>query len=73
MLIDSPLGINAKWIAGEENTIADVISRLKELSVDADGYSNFDYSSLPQRFPQLQGCRQFLPSNELLSCLQQCV
>jgi hypothetical protein len=30
LLVDSPLGINAKWIAGIDNTIADVISRLKE-------------------------------------------
>ena len=73
LLIDSPLGVNAKWIAGLENTIADVISRLKESTLDSDGHSNFDFSCLKQTFPQLQDCRQFLPSSELLSCLQRCV
>jgi hypothetical protein len=69
LLIDSPLGINAKWVAGLENTIADVISRLKEEELDEDGDSNFDYACLKQKFPQLKDCRQFLPSTELLSCL----
>jgi hypothetical protein len=41
--------------------------------MDSDGNSNFDYSSLPQRFPQLKGCRRFLPSIKLLSMLQRVV
>jgi hypothetical protein len=73
LLIESPLGINAKWIAGIDNDIADVISRLKKEFLDDDGLSNFDYACLPQKFPQLKGCRQFLPSTELLSCLSRAV
>jgi hypothetical protein len=73
LLIESPLGINAKWIAGVDNDIADVISRLKKEFLDDDGLSNFDYACLPQKFPQLKGCRQFLPSTELLSCLSHAV
>jgi hypothetical protein len=41
LLIDSPLGINAKGIAGIKNAIADVISRLKEEMLDSEGYANF--------------------------------
>jgi hypothetical protein len=73
LLIESPLGINAKWIAGVANEIADVISRLKEDCLDKDGEANFDYACLEQTFPQLKDCRQFQPSTELLSCLQRVV
>jgi hypothetical protein len=73
LLIESPLGINAKWLAGIDNEIADVISRLKEQYLDADGSSNFDYACLKQTFPQLRDCRRFQPSTELLSCLQRVV
>jgi hypothetical protein len=73
LLIGSPLGINAKWIAGLDNEIADVISRLKKVFLDADGHSNFDYACLPQKFPQLKGLRRFQPSSELLSCLWRAV
>jgi hypothetical protein len=73
LLIESSLGINAKWIAGVDNDIADVISRLKEQFLDEDGESNFDYACLKQTFPQLKDCRQFQPSTELLSCLQRVV
>lgn len=73
LLVDSPLGINAKWLAGVDNTIADAISRLKKQNIDDEGYSNFDFSSLPQRFPQLRGCRRFVPSTELFLCLQRAV
>lgn len=73
LLVGSELGINAKWLAGIDNTIADAISRLKKLTTDDKGFSNFDFSSLPQRFPQLQDCRRFVPSAEFWSCLQRAV
>jgi hypothetical protein len=42
-------------------------------SLDKDGFASFDYACLKQKFPQLKGCRQFLPSTELLSCLWRAV
>ena len=69
LLVDSPLGINAEHIKGEDNVIADEISRLRLLD-DAD---HFDYSLLKQKFQQLRDCRAFQPSPELLSLLWQCV
>jgi len=69
LLVNSRLGINSVHIRGEENVIADGISRLK-LEDDAH---KFDYSLLKQKFLQLQGCRVFLPSQELLSLIWRCV
>ena len=40
-LINSPLGLNAKWLSTSVNVIADNISRIKKDSPD----SNFDYLS----------------------------
>ncbi|KAL7523451.1 hypothetical protein ACHAWF_001168, partial [Thalassiosira exigua] len=68
LLIGSRLGINAKHIRGEENDVADAISRLRR-NRDSD---LFDYSLLKQQFPQLQACRVFQPSQELLSLVWQC-
>ena len=67
LLIDSPLGINAKYLPGDENFIADAISRLKQ----EKGANNFfyDYSTLKQNYPILRNCRSFQPSQELLSML----
>eukprot|EP00984_Skeletonema_dohrnii_P011801 scaffold4734_cov123-Skeletonema_dohrnii-CCMP3373.AAC.2 len=67
LIMDSPLGINAKWIAGDENEIADAISRLKS-QAGTHNFS-FDYSFLKQKYPILRNCRRFQPSPELLSML----
>ena len=40
LLVNSPLGVNATWVKGEENVIADEISRIKnELETLAYDYS----------------------------------
>jgi hypothetical protein len=69
LLIDSRLGINAKYIKGTENDIADEISRVKETNAD----SSYDYSKLKQMFPILKSCREFQPSRGLCSMIWQCV
>ena len=50
MLIDSPLGVNAKWLSTSVNVIADGISRVKKDSSD----SNFDHLSLKLKYPLLR-------------------
>ncbi len=67
LLIDSHLGANAKYLPGDENFIADAISRIKQQK----GIHNFfyDYSSLKQNYPIFENCRSFQPSQELLSML----
>jgi hypothetical protein len=69
LLIISNIGINAKWISTTENTIADEISRLKKSSDPNSCSSSFDYSSLQSKFPQLQPCRFWAPSQRLLSII----
>ena len=61
LLIDSPLGINAKWIKTTDNDVADDISRLKRISKSnlPNHISHFDYSTLQQKHPELQACRFF--------------
>ena len=65
MFIDSSLGVNAKWLSTSVNVIADDILRVKKDSPA----SNFDYSSLKLKYPQLRDCRLFQPSVELLSMI----
>ena len=65
LLIDSPLGVKAKWLSMSMNVIADDISRFKKDSPDY----NFDYHSLQPKYPQLRDCRLFQPSVELLSII----
>lgn len=69
LLINSPLGINSQWISTTMNDIADEISRLKASIYRTDSHSSFDYSTLPQRFPQLSHCRFFQPSPKLISLI----
>ena len=69
LLIDSPLGINSKWIATDENEIADDISRLKLNSASSTYDRTFEYTSLTQKYKELNHCRFFQPSLELLSML----
>ena len=66
LLINSPLGINSQWISTKANTIADNISRLKKDSHTTNSHPSFDYSSLPQRYPDLSHCSFFQLHPELL-------
>jgi hypothetical protein len=76
LLMDSKLGINAKWLSTIANVVADDISRLKQEQIVKNQTSNhpaIDYETLLQSHPQLQGCRRWTPSNKLLSLIWQCV
>ena len=63
LLMSTKLGIQAEWLESELNKIADDISRL----TPDDG--EYDYSQLLVDHPVLQPCRQFQPSDTLLSSL----
>ena len=71
LLIDSPLGINSKWIETNENIIADDISRIRKESANEDSphLQSYNYSLLKQKYPALTHCRFFQPSPELLSMI----
>ena len=76
LLANCFLGINAQWTAGDENKIADEISRTREpFDFDDDGtnHRSFTYSQLLQQFPQLKPCRCFQPKPEFLSLLWQTI
>ena len=62
LLINNPVGLSTDWVSTHDNKIADQISRLKS---ETDSLSFF--ISLIQSYPQLRGCRRFLPSHALLS------
>ena len=66
LLINSPLGINSKWISTHDNTIADEISRTKS-SLDAHSQLTYDYSMLQQTFPALNHCSFFQLKPEVSS------
>jgi len=53
LMINSPLGINSKWISTDDNKIADDISRIKRESAAEDSPPFFDYSTLTQMYPEL--------------------
>jgi hypothetical protein len=63
-MIQHPIGINAKWIKGEENVILDYISRFKKNTNDI-----CEFTHLKQVFPELTCCCHFQPSKELLSII----
>jgi hypothetical protein len=71
LLIGSPLGINGKFISSEDNEIADEISRMKKQACDLSSQTrpSFDFTSLTQKYKQLNVCRSFHPSPELISVL----
>jgi hypothetical protein len=76
LLMDSRLGINAEWLSTHENYIADDISRLKKLFLQSNPTSqhpSIDYSIIFQKYPQLKTCKRFVPSEELISCLEHCL
>ena len=61
LLLNNRLGINAQYLEGARNIIADRISRIHK-----NTHAKFDFGQLLQEFPQLGGCRRFHPSQELL-------
>ena len=71
LLIHSNVGVNAKWISTTDNAIADEISRLKVDSTNTHlpSFDTFDFSTLQQKFQDLNRCRFFQPSQELLSII----
>lgn len=71
LIMDEPLGINAKWLAGDENVIADAISRIKSnMSTNTSSLTYTDlFQSLKKQYPVLKNCRTFQPSQSLLSLL----
>jgi hypothetical protein len=72
LLINSPLGINSKWISTHENTIPDEISRLKA-KLDRHSQLTYDFSTLQQTFPELTCCSFFQPKPELISLIWEIV
>jgi hypothetical protein len=72
LLMDSAVGINSKWIATDENEIADQISRLKKSLISpTNPHPSYDYTSLQKNFPELRACRSFQFNPELLSLIWQ--
>ncbi len=73
LLINSRIGINAKWISTIKNVIADKISRLKrtnEISLPPSTHKiTYDYSNLQQEHEELKICNSFQPSPKLLSLI----
>ena len=63
LLMSTNLGIQCEWLSTKLNKVADDISRLE----DEDG--NYDYSQLLTDHPSLQNCRQFQPSDTLLTMI----
>jgi hypothetical protein len=61
----SDVGIEADYIEGEKNIIADHLSRIRL----ANDFSAFSFQKLQTKFNCLRFSRHFLPSNELISLL----
>ncbi len=73
LMINSPLGINSKWISTDENKIDHDISRIKKESADEDSPPFFDYSTLTQRYPELIHCSSFTIQPKLISLIWEIV
>jgi hypothetical protein len=58
----SDVGVLAEHLAGEDNVIADYLSRAK----NTNDLPAFSFKTLQAKFPWLSGSRRFLPSKELL-------
>jgi len=67
MVKNQHIGLSSTHISGIENTVADEISRTPSLSSQHSLFSSL--SSLRQKYPQLKGSQQFLPSPSLLSTI----
>jgi hypothetical protein len=63
-IIHSPLGLHTDHVRGEDNGIADRISRFTD-----DSPITSQFSSLTQDYPELRGCRHFPLPQELVSLL----
>jgi hypothetical protein len=63
-LMNSPVGINSRWIAEEADGLASPFA-----SANPSLLTNDNLLHLYQIYPQLQVSRRFQPSTELLSCL----
>ena len=63
LLLGTPIGIQAEWLDTHSNFVADSISRLY------DENSEYDYSQLLTDYPSLRTCRQFQPSDTLLTMI----
>ena len=61
LMMNQNLGINAQFIEGAKNVLADRISRVHEKN------SFLDFKILKQEFPQLESSRRFHPAPALLS------
>ncbi len=70
LMLNSPLGINSKWISTDDNKIANDISCIKKESANEDSPPFFDYLFLTQRCPELIHCSSFTiqPKLILLIC-----
>lgn len=62
--MNNRLGLNAQFLAGENNTIADRISCVHPVYGNAP-----DFHKIIQEFPNLANCQRFHPSQDLLLCL----
>ena len=73
LLIESPVGINSKWIDTKSNEIADTISRIKEEKLTSvkspSDHHSFDYKLLQQKYSVLKPCHFFHPEPDLLSMI----
>ena len=63
-MINNPIGIEAKNIAGTKNNLADTISRIYTSS-----YSTLSFTKVFQEFPQMRLWSRFHPSQALLCYL----
>jgi len=67
LLMQTPdLGLSAEYLDGDLNDTADYLSRLRKT---LGPNTRLDFSALTQKYPKLQDCRRFLPSQEFLSLL----
>jgi len=73
LMINSPLGINSKWISTDDNKIADDISRIKRESATEGSPPFFDYSTLTQMYPELFHCSSFMIQPKLISLIWEIV
>ncbi len=74
LLINSPLGINSKWISMLHNAIANNISHAKTAASEyTPSHPSFDYFSLQQKYLELNHCSFFWPTPELISLIWEIV
>ena len=63
LLVNEPMGLWSGYVKGEKNVLADRISRMQTNT------KKISFQSLSQAYPNLQHCRRFHPSQELLSTI----